>query len=108
MTTTVVLQLECLPDIQQAEASVKATRPGSGHQQSQSTSIQIHPTQSNQSSSTQAQSRPVVPSTLEMAGLVLRQVQRQKKVLEENLGGQLRAQRGEVLHCQLDALAANR
>ncbi|KAM7376584.1 hypothetical protein PAMP_006308 [Pampus punctatissimus] len=54
------------------------------------------------------QRRPVVPSTLEEAGLVLRQVQRQKKVLEENLDSLLRAKTGEVLHCQLEALAANR
>lgn len=45
---------------------------------------------------------------LEKAGGVLRRVQRQKKVLEENLETLLRAQSGEVLHCQLDALAANR
>lgn len=45
---------------------------------------------------------------LEEAGQVLRQVQRQKKVLEENLEALLRAQRGELLHCQLEALAADR
>ncbi|XP_062252904.1 protein TALPID3 [Platichthys flesus] len=51
---------------------------------------------------------PVVPSMLEEAGGVLRQVRRQKKVLEENLEALLRAKNGEVLHCQLEALAANR
>jgi len=50
----------------------------------------------------------VLSSTLEEAGLVLRQVRRQKKVLEENLEALLRAQTGEALHCQLDALSANR
>lgn len=45
---------------------------------------------------------------LEKAGGVLRRVQRQKKVLEENLETLLRARSGDVLHCQLDALAANR
>ncbi|XP_047197649.1 protein TALPID3 isoform X2 [Hippoglossus stenolepis] len=50
----------------------------------------------------------VVPSMLEEAGGVLRQVRRQKKVLEENLEALLRAKNGEVLHCQLEALAANR
>ncbi|KAG8013025.1 Protein TALPID3 [Nibea albiflora] len=44
---------------------------------------------------------------LEDAGRVLRQVQRQKKVLEENLEALLRARTGEVLYCQLEALAAN-
>ncbi|XP_074547454.1 protein TALPID3 isoform X2 [Halichoeres trimaculatus] len=54
------------------------------------------------------QRRPVVPSTLEDAGRVLRQVRRQKKVLEDNLEALLRAKTGEVLHCQLEALASNR
>ena len=50
----------------------------------------------------------MVLSTVEEAGQVLRQVQRQKKVLEENLEALLRVKTGEVLHCQLEALAANR
>ncbi|XP_068593312.1 protein TALPID3 isoform X3 [Cebidichthys violaceus] len=65
-------------------------------------------TRSQQFQSVLVQRKPVVPSTLEEAGLVLRQVRRQKKVLEENLEALLRARTGEVLHCQLDALAANR
>ncbi|XP_041810325.1 protein TALPID3 isoform X2 [Chelmon rostratus] len=69
---------------------------------------QTHPAQSQQSQSVQVQRRPPVPSLLEEAGRVLRQVQRQKKVLEENLDALLRVRTGEVLHCQLEALAANR
>ncbi|KAM9707351.1 protein TALPID3 isoform 2-T2 [Menidia menidia] len=53
-------------------------------------------------------SRPVGSSVLEEAGQVLRQVQRQKKVLEENLEALMKAKTGEILHCQLEALAANR
>ncbi|XP_075963441.1 protein TALPID3 isoform X4 [Anarhichas minor] len=63
---------------------------------------------SQQFQSVLVQRKPVVPSTLEEVGLVLRQVRRQKKVLEENLEALLRARTGDVLHCQLDALAANR
>ncbi|XP_044022437.1 protein TALPID3 isoform X2 [Siniperca chuatsi] len=74
-------------------------------QQIQSQQNQTHQTQSQ---SVLVQRRPVVPSMLEEAGQVLRQVQRQKKVLEENLESLLRARTGEVLHCQLEALAANR
>ncbi|XP_041827708.1 protein TALPID3 isoform X2 [Melanotaenia boesemani] len=48
------------------------------------------------------------PSMLEEAGQVLRQAQRQKKVLEENLEALLKTKTGEILHCQLEALAANR
>lgn len=54
------------------------------------------------------QRRSAVPSLLEEAGQVLHQVRKQKKVLEENLEALLRARTGEVLHCQLEALAANR
>ncbi|XP_024126616.1 protein TALPID3 isoform X3 [Oryzias melastigma] len=54
------------------------------------------------------QRRPAAPSKLEEAGRVLRQAQRQKKVLEENLEVLLKARTGEVLHCQLQALTANR
>ncbi|XP_078133819.1 uncharacterized protein LOC144535301 isoform X2 [Sander vitreus] len=76
-------------------------------QQTQSQfSQQPHQTQSQFSQ--QPRRRPVVPSMLEEAGLVLRQVRRQKKVLEENLESLRRAKTGEVLHCQLEALAANR
>ncbi|XP_008275355.1 protein TALPID3 [Stegastes partitus] len=69
---------------------------------------QTHQTQSQQFQSVLVQRKPVVPSTLEEAGQVLRQVRRQKKVMEENLEALLRAKTGEVLHCQLEALAANR
>ncbi|KAK2892318.1 hypothetical protein Q8A73_017983 [Channa argus] len=65
-------------------------------------------TQSQQFQSVLVQKRPAVSSMLEEAGQVLRQVQRQKRVLEENLEALLRAKTGEVLHCQLEALAANR
>ncbi|XP_026164190.1 protein TALPID3 isoform X2 [Mastacembelus armatus] len=73
-----------------------------------------HTAQSQQTQTQSQQShslldhKPVVPSMLEEAGQVLRQVRRQKKVLEENLEALLRAKTGEVLHCQLEALAANR
>ncbi|XP_023150358.2 protein TALPID3 isoform X3 [Amphiprion ocellaris] len=69
---------------------------------------QTHRAQSEQFQSVLVQRKPVVPSPLEEAGQVLRQVRRQKKVLEENLEALLRAKTGEVLHCQLEALAANR
>lgn len=70
--------------------------------------LQSQSTQSQQSQSLLVQSRPVAPSLLEEAGQVLRHVRKQKKVLEENLEALLRARTGEVLHCQLEALAANR
>ncbi|XP_076605677.1 protein TALPID3 isoform X2 [Chaetodon auriga] len=62
----------------------------------------------HQSQSVQVQRRPPLPSMLEEAGQVLWQVQRQKKVLEENVEALLRVRTGEVLHCHLEALAANR
>ncbi|XP_039993381.1 protein TALPID3 [Xiphias gladius] len=80
-------------------------------QSHQSLFQQIQPQQNQiqfQSQSVLVQRRPVVPSMLEEAGQVLRKVQRQKKVLEENLEALLRAKTGDVLHCQLEALAANR
>ncbi|XP_049917868.1 protein TALPID3 isoform X6 [Epinephelus moara] len=77
-------------------------------QSQQSPTHQTQPQLSQQSQSVVVQRRPVVPSMLEEAGLVLRQVQRQKKVLEENLEALLRAKTGEVLNCQLEAMAANR
>ncbi|CAK6984230.1 protein TALPID3%2C partial [Scomber scombrus] len=79
-------------------------------QQSQSHSQQNHhhSHQSHQFRPVLVQRRPAARSQLEEAGLVLRRVQRQKKVLEENLDSLLRAKTGEVLHCQLEALAANR
>ncbi|XP_069391310.1 protein TALPID3 isoform X2 [Paralichthys olivaceus] len=71
--------------------------------------IQLQQNQSQfQSQSVLGHRGPVVPSMLEKAGGVLRQVRRQRKVLEENLEALLRARNGEVLHCQLEALAANR
>ncbi|XP_063353181.1 protein TALPID3 isoform X3 [Pelmatolapia mariae] len=84
-------------------------------QQNQSRLLQPHKTTdeehnlwSQQSQSVLVQRRSAVPSLLEEAGQVLRQVRKQKKVLEENLEALLRARTGEVLHCQLEALAANR
>ncbi|CAJ1074934.1 protein TALPID3 isoform X6 [Xyrichtys novacula] len=82
------------------------TLPSSSHQtgpqQNQSHShLQTH-------QSIPVQRRPVIWSTLDEAGQVLRQVRKQKKVLEENLGALLRTRTGEVLNCQLEALAANR
>ncbi|KAL0968957.1 hypothetical protein UPYG_G00220470 [Umbra pygmaea] len=53
------------------------------------------------------QSQPS-PSMFEDAERVLRQVQRHKKTLEENLQAMLRARDGETLHSQLDALSCNR
>ncbi|XP_061898463.1 protein TALPID3-like isoform X3 [Entelurus aequoreus] len=51
---------------------------------------------------------PEVPSMLEEASRVLRQVQRRKKVLEENLKVVARVRSGEILHSQLKALVPNR
>nr|XP_029543585.1 protein TALPID3 isoform X3 [Oncorhynchus nerka] len=53
------------------------------------------------------QSRPC-PSMFEDAERVLRQVQRHKKTLEENVEAMLRAKDGETLHSQLEALSCNR
>ncbi|XP_052001691.1 protein TALPID3 [Xyrauchen texanus] len=47
-------------------------------------------------------------SMFEDAGLVLRQVRQSRKVLEENLEAVVRAEDGEVLHSQLEALSKNR
>ncbi|XP_061650339.1 protein TALPID3 isoform X2 [Phyllopteryx taeniolatus] len=55
----------------------------------------------------QTESGPVPPSALEEARQLLRRLQRQKKVLDENLETVERVRTGEVLHCQLEALAAN-
>uniref|UniRef100_A0A674F753 Si:ch211-185a18.2 n=1 Tax=Salmo trutta TaxID=8032 RepID=A0A674F753_SALTR len=52
-------------------------------------------------------SRPC-PSMFEDAERVLRQVQRHKKTLEENVEAMLRAKDGETLHSQLEALSCNR
>ncbi|XP_014050128.2 protein TALPID3 isoform X2 [Salmo salar] len=52
-------------------------------------------------------SRPC-PSMFEDAERVLRQVQRHKKTLEENVEVILRAKDGETLHSQLEALSCNR
>lgn len=72
----------------------------------------LHPkTQQNQYLkpwSQQVQRRPLRSSTLEEAGRVLHQVQRQKQVLEENLEALLRARSGELLYSQLEALVDNR
>ncbi|XP_072221184.1 protein TALPID3 isoform X2 [Leuresthes tenuis] len=68
----------------------------------------IPETQSQRSQSALVHKRSVGPSMLEEAGQVLRQAQRQKKVLDENLEALLKAKNGEILHCQLEALAANR
>ncbi|KAG7453328.1 TALPID3 isoform X1 [Solea senegalensis] len=69
----------------------------------------------SQSQSHQIQSKPnlvhkgpVVPSVLEEARQVLRQVRRRREVLEENLASVDRAKNTEVLHCHLEALAGNR
>ncbi|XP_072767981.1 protein TALPID3 isoform X3 [Nerophis lumbriciformis] len=51
---------------------------------------------------------PEVPSMLEKASRVLRQVQRRKKVLEDNLKVVARVRSGEILHSQLKALVPNR
>ncbi|XP_031684548.1 protein TALPID3 isoform X2 [Oncorhynchus kisutch] len=53
------------------------------------------------------QSRPC-PSMFEDAERVLRQVQRHKKTLEENVEAMLRAKDGETLYSQLEALSCNR
>ncbi|KAM6968590.1 LOW QUALITY PROTEIN: protein TALPID3 [Tautogolabrus adspersus] len=75
---------------------------------SQSPFHQIKTQQIQTPQSSLVQRKPAVSSMLEEAGQVLSQVRRQKKVLEENLEVLLRAKTGEMLHCQLEALAANR
>ncbi|XP_043998631.1 protein TALPID3 isoform X2 [Gambusia affinis] len=70
-----------------------------------SQSFQAH---SHQSQFSLLQRKPGGSSTLEEAGQVLRQARRRKKVLENNLEALLKANHGEILHCQLEALAANR
>ncbi|KAL6106088.1 kiaa0586 [Pungitius sinensis] len=104
-----------------SEDSLKTTTSGPDRHQSQQTQSLSHqgPFQPNQPrhcqsrsqqhfQNTPVQRKPEVLSALEEAGLVLHRVRRQKKVLEENLDALLRAQSGEVLHLQLDALATNR
>ncbi|KAM4724020.1 protein TALPID3 isoform 2-T2 [Anableps anableps] len=67
--------------------------------------LQAH---SYQSHSSLLRRKPGGSSLLEEAGQVLRQARRRKKVLENNLEALLKAKTGEMLHCQLEALAANR
>ncbi|KAM9842569.1 protein TALPID3 [Aulostomus maculatus] len=74
----------------------------------QTTNSQSCQTQSQQSQCILVQQGFLVPSMLEDASQALHQVRRQKKVLEENLESLLRAKTGELLHCQLETLAANR
>ncbi|KAM6973253.1 protein TALPID3 [Aplochiton taeniatus] len=50
----------------------------------------------------------LAPSMFEDAERVLQQVKRNRRVLEENLDAMLRANDGEVLHSQLEALSNNR
>ncbi|XP_070834707.1 protein TALPID3 [Chaetodon trifascialis] len=96
---------------QQNQSRSQQVQPPQTHSQShQSPFPQIHSQENrtHQSQAVQVQRRPPVPSMLEEAGRVLRQVRRQKKVLEENVEALLRVRTGEVLRCQLEALAANR
>lgn len=104
----------------QSEDSLRSSRPEPAHlvsasqqtesQPSQSCNIESHHTQSisKQSQTNQLQRRSPVPSMLEDASEVLRRVQRQRKLLEENLEALQRASSGEILECQLEALASNR
>lgn len=62
----------------------------------------------NQQNQSWSQRRPLVSSMLEEAGRVLHQVQRQKKVLEENIQALQRARSGELLFSHLEALLDNR
>ncbi|MED6289974.1 hypothetical protein CHARACLAT_008328 [Characodon lateralis] len=77
-------------------------------QEVHSQSSQRHQVYSHQSLSSLFQKKPDGPSMLEEAGQVLRQARRRKKVLEDNLEALLKSKTGEILHCQLEALAANR
>ncbi|MED6251230.1 hypothetical protein ATANTOWER_025986, partial [Ataeniobius toweri] len=77
-------------------------------QEVHSQSSQRRQVYSHQSLSSLFQKKPDGPSMLEEAGQVLRQARRRKKVLEDNLEALLKAKTGEILHCQLEALAANR
>lgn len=97
------------PHSQTQLSSSQHTEPQQSHLQTKQTLSHFYQSHQNQfHQPILVQRRPVVPSTLEDAGRVLRQVRRQKKVLEENLEALLRAKTGEVLHYQLEALAANR
>lgn len=77
-------------------------------QEAQSQSNQGLHANSHHSHSPLLQRKPAGSSMLEEAGQVLRQARRRKKVLEHNLETMLKANTGEILHCQLEALAANR
>ncbi|XP_035767860.1 protein TALPID3 isoform X4 [Neolamprologus brichardi] len=90
------------------ENSLQSQQNQSRLPQPNKTTDEEHNLWSQQSQSVLVQRRSAVPSLLEEAGQVLRQVRKQKKVLEENVEALLRARTGEVLHCQLEALAANR
>ncbi|XP_056152245.1 protein TALPID3 [Lampris incognitus] len=70
--------------------------------------ISRQPQHSQDSSILSLHRKPVVPSMFEEAGQVLRQVQRQRKVLEENLEAMLRAKDTELLNYQLEAVSTNR
>ncbi|XP_070697779.1 protein TALPID3 [Pempheris klunzingeri] len=95
------------PDPHQTQSLQSHSERSQSHQSHQSQQSQ-QPQQPHQFQSVLVQRKPMVPSTLEEAGQVLRLVRRRKKVLEENLESQLRARTGDVLQCQLEALAANR
>uniref|UniRef100_A0A096MER2 KIAA0586 ortholog n=1 Tax=Poecilia formosa TaxID=48698 RepID=A0A096MER2_POEFO len=84
------------------------TGPLLTHQEVQGPSSQSLQALSHQSQFSLLQRKPGGSSTLEEAGQVLRQARRRKKVLENNLNALLKAKNGEILHCQLEALAANR
>lgn len=67
-----------------------------------------HVIRSKQVPTTLHQRTPRVLSILEDAGEVLCQVQRRRKILEENLQALQRRSSGEALEDQLEALASNR
>ncbi|XP_058471016.1 protein TALPID3 isoform X2 [Solea solea] len=79
------------------------TQPNVSQSQSKKT-----PSHQIQSKPNPVHKGPVIPSVLEEARQVLRQVRRRREVLEENLASVDRAKNTEVLHCHLEALAGNR
>ncbi|TNM95698.1 hypothetical protein fugu_016781 [Takifugu bimaculatus] len=88
-----------------ASSSKTASDPCESHQ---NLHLKTQQNQYLQPWSQQVQRRPLHSTTLEEAGRVLHQVQRQKQVLEENLEALLRARSGELLYSQLEALVDNR
>lgn len=87
----------------QTQPQTQQTEPQLAKQQFQTTSVQHQ-----HSKPLLVQNQPEIPSVLDEAAQVLRQVRRQKVIFEENLESLQRVKSGETLQCQLEAMAANR